>query len=86
MADISIRKKNEVHLIVDSDPSIAQELNDYFSFEVPGAKFHPLFKSRMWDGRVRLFSMFTKELYIGLKDYIHHFANNDHYLHFCNEI
>jgi len=79
MADISIRKKNEVHLIVDSDPSIAQELNDYFSFEVPGAKFHPLFKSRMWDGRVRLFSMFTKELYIGLKDYIHHFAKEREY-------
>ena len=34
MADINIRKKNEVHLIVDSDPSIAQELNDYFSFDV----------------------------------------------------
>ena len=79
MADISIRKKNEVHLLVDSDPSIAQELNDYFSFEVPGAKFHPLYKSRMWDGKVRLFSMFTKELYVGLTGYLKHFANEREY-------
>lgn len=79
MADISIRKKNEVHLIVDSDPSIAQELNDHFSFDVPGAKFHPLYKSRMWDGKVRLFSMFTKELYVGLKEYLEHFAKEREY-------
>ena len=80
MADISIKKKNEVHLIVDSDPSIAQELNDHFSFEVPGAKFHPLYKSRMWDGRVRLFSMFTKELYVGLLDYLNKFAEEREYV------
>jgi len=80
MSDISIRKKNEVHLIVDSDPSVAQELNDHFSFEVPGAKFHPLYKSRMWDGKVRLFSMFTKELYIGLKEYLEHFAKEREYV------
>ena len=79
MNTISIRKKNEVYLVVDTDPSISQELNDYFSFEVPGAKFHPLFKSRMWDGKVRLFSMFTKELYVGLKDYIELFAKEREY-------
>ena len=79
MAEISIRKKNEVHLIVDSDASIAQELNDYFSFDVPGAKFHPLYKSRMWDGKVHLFSMFTKELYVGLKDYVKNFAEEREY-------
>jgi len=79
MADISIRKKNEVHLLVDSDPSIAQELNDHFSFDVPGAKFHPLYRSRMWDGKVRLFSMFTKELYIGLLDYLKKFAEEREY-------
>ena len=80
MSDISIRKKNEVHLIVDSDPSIAQELNDHFSFEVPGAKFHPLYKSRTWDGKVRLYSMFTKELYVGLLDYLKKFAEEREYV------
>ena len=74
MADLYVSKLNEVHLRVDCEPSLAQELNDHFSFEVPGAKFHPLYKSRMWDGKVRLFSMFTKELYVGLLSYLEHFA------------
>ena len=76
---IRIKKKNEVYLEIDSEPSIAQELNDHFSFEVPGAKFHPLYKSRMWDGRVKLFSMFTKELYVGLKEYVEKFAKDREY-------
>ena len=79
MPDISIRKKDEVYLLVNAEPSIAQELNDHFAFEVPGAKFHPLYKSRMWDGKVHLFSMFTKELYIGLIDYLRHFAEERDY-------
>ena len=74
MADISIVKKDEVHIRVKCEPSIAQELNDHFSFDVPGAKFHPLYKSRMWDGKVRLYSMFTQELYVGLKGYVENFA------------
>jgi superfamily II DNA or RNA helicase len=80
MADLYVSKLNEVHLRVDCEPSLAQELNDHFSFEVPGAKFHPLYKSRMWDGKVRLFSMFTKELYVGLLSYLEHFAKERDYV------
>lgn len=79
MSNLVITKKNEVYLKVDCDPSTAQELNDYFSFDVPGAKFHPLYRSRMWDGKVRLYSLFTKELYVGLKDYVEHFAKEREY-------
>ena len=50
MADIAIKKKNNVYLTVQSDPSIAQELVDHFSFDAPGAKFHPLFRNKLWDG------------------------------------
>ena len=77
--DIIVVKKDEVYIKVFCEPSIAQELSDYFSFDVPGAKFHPLYKSRMWDGKVRLFSMFTKEIYAGLKDYIEAFAKEREY-------
>jgi len=74
MSDITITKKSEVYLRIDTDPSISQELNDFFTFDVPNAKFHPLYKSRMWDGKIHLFSMFTKELYVGLKEYVEKFA------------
>ena len=79
MADIAIKKKNNVYLTVQSDPSIAQELVDHFSFDAPGAKFHPLFRNKIWDGKIRLFSMFTKELYVGLKTYLEHFAEVNQY-------
>lgn len=79
MSDIRIKKKNEVYLTVDCDPSIAQELNDHFSFEVPGARFDPRVRNKMWDGRIRLFSMFTKELYVGLLGYLEHFAETNSY-------
>jgi len=79
MADIAIKKKNNVYLTVQSDPSIAQELADHFSFDAPGAKFHPLFRNKLWDGKIKLFSMFTKELYVGLKTYLEHFAEVNNY-------
>ena len=53
---ITVSKKNEVYLKIDTDPSTEQELSDFFTFEVPGARFMPLYKNRMWDGKVRLFS------------------------------
>jgi len=79
MADITIIKKDEVYLRVQCEPSIFQELHNHFSFDVPGAKFHPLYRNKVWDGKMRLFSIFTKELYVGLKPYLEHFAEVNHY-------
>lgn len=79
MANIILSKKNEVHLKVQADPSIAQELSDHFTFEAPGAKFHPLVRNKVWDGKIRLFSMLTKELYVGLLGYLEHFCEVNGY-------
>ena len=78
-SDIRIRKKDEVYLIVDCDLSLRQELSEHFTFEVPGAKFNPLYRNRMWDGKIRLFSYMTGEVYVGLVDYIENFALNNGY-------
>ena len=79
MTDLTITKKNDVHLKVECDPSIAQELHSHFSFEVPGAKFHPMYRNRVWDGQVHLFSLFTNEVYVGLKPYVEYFAKENDY-------
>ena len=79
MSDIKITKKNEVYIKIDCDPSIAQELHSHFSFEVPGAKFHPMYRNRVWDGQVHLFSLFTNEVYVGLKPYVEYFAKENEY-------
>ena len=57
-------------LRVETEPSIARMLSDYFTFEVPGAKFMPAYRNRIWDGKIRLFSPSNGELYVGLLPYL----------------
>ena len=76
---IKVKKKDEVYIKVDTDLSTDQEICDFFTFEVPGAKFMPLYKNRMWDGKARLYSMYTKELYVGLLPYLKEFADTLEY-------
>ena len=72
-----ISKKNEVYLTVETDKGIARELSDFFTFEVPGAKFMPQYRNRMWDGKIRLYSLQTGEIYFGLLPYIEEFAKRN---------
>ena len=55
---------------VDAEPSTARALSDFFTFEVPGARFMPAYRNRIWDGKIRLYSPATGELYMGLLPYL----------------
>jgi len=79
MSDLIIVKKNEVHLTVDAQPHVQQELSDYFTFDVPGAKYMPQYRNRHWDGKIRLFSTATGELYVGLLDKVIAWARKANY-------
>jgi len=79
METLILEKKDEVYLTVDADPSIQRELSEFFTFYVPGYKFMPAFRNRMWDGKIRLFSQKTKEIYFGLYPYIKAFAEERGY-------
>jgi len=76
---IKVSKRNEVHLKIETEPGISQELNDFFTFDVPGAKFMPLYRNRMWDGKARLYNMYRQELYVGLLPYLKEFADTLEY-------
>ena len=65
-----IDKKDEVYLKIEADADIRRELGEYFTFEVPGYKFMPQYRSRVWDGKIRLFSYATGQIYAGLYPYI----------------
>ena len=66
-----ISKKNEVYIKLEEvEPSLAAELNDFFTFEVPGHKFMPSFRNKMWDGKIRLYNVMNGEIYMGLLPYI----------------
>jgi superfamily II DNA or RNA helicase len=67
---IIIDKKNEVYLKIEADDSIRRDLGEYFTFEVPGYRFTPQFRNRVWDGKIRLFSYATGQIYAGLYPYI----------------
>ena len=72
-----ISKINEVHLKVETEPSIARELADYFTFEVPGHRFMPAYKNKVWDGKIRLFSIATGRIYVGLLGYLKRFCDRN---------
>ena len=73
-----ISKKNEVYIkLQDVEPSVAAELNDFFTFEVPGFKYMPAYRNKMWDGKIRLYNIVTGEIYMGLLPYIEEYLQNN---------
>jgi len=89
MSDVTIYKKNEVYIKLECEPHILYELQEYFTFEVPGAKFMPQMRNKYWDGTIRLLSVHTGEIYTGLLDkvisklkihnYTYEFRDNKYY-------
>ena len=79
MANLVIKKKNEVYLQIDCDPHIKHELQDEFTFDVPGAKFMPQYRSKYWDGKIRLFNLQKSQIYVGLLDKIVQFCRRYDY-------
>lgn len=77
---ITVEKIDEVHLrVYADDPSIEQELSDFFTFEYPGARFTPQYRARLWDGKVRLYDIIRKTLPVGLIQYVIDFADRNDY-------
>ena len=71
--DVTLTKFNEVYLRIKCEPSVARELSEFFTFEVPNAKFMPSVRNRLWDGKIRLFSPGTGKIYLGLLPYVRRF-------------
>ncbi len=79
MFDLKLHKKNEAYIQFECDRNIAQELSDYFTFFVPGYQFTPAYKSRVWDGKIRLADLRTFTIYHGLVPYIEQFCKEREY-------
>lgn len=79
MDRIDILPKDEVNVKIECDRGLGQELSDYFTFEVPGAKFMPSYKNRMWDGKIRLFNTASHTLYKGLVARVKKFCQDREY-------
>lgn len=69
MSKLIIEKLNASFLRVYSDDfGIEQEVSEFFSYPVEGAKFMPMYKSGVWDGIHRMYNRQKKTLLFGLYD------------------
>lgn len=79
MDRVNVEKVNEVFVRVVAEPSLKMEMSEYFTFEVPGAKFMPAVRNKVWDGKVRLLNTMTGYIYAGLVPYIKKFCDQRGY-------
>jgi len=81
-----ISKIDDVYIRIRCDPGIAYELSERFTFTVPGAKFSPKFRNKVWDGKIRLYNVMSGQLYSGLISYVEEFAQyNDYEIEYADD-
>jgi len=79
MDTVIIRKHDSVYNRIIADPGIIMEIADHFTFEVPNAKFHPMVRNKVWDGRIRLLNPLNGLLYCGLAQHLTDFCQKRDY-------
>ena len=77
--NLIITKKDEVYVKITCEKHIARELSEFFTFFVPGYQFVPAYRNRVWDGKIRLFSLQNFTLYRGLLNYVEQFCEERDY-------
>jgi superfamily II DNA or RNA helicase len=75
--DLIVQKENEAYLKISCEKHVAKLLTEFFSFFVPGYQFTPLFKQRLWNGKIYLFDFRTQRLYYGLLKYLKTFCEKE---------
>lgn len=76
---VEIQSYNASYVKLVTERGIAYEILEYFSFFAPAYQFHPKFKARIWDGKIRLFNPKDNLLYVGLIDRLKEFCQDSEY-------
>lgn len=76
---ISLVKLDETYMMVIAERHILLEINELFCFEAPNSKFDPRVRNGYWDGKIRLFKLNEKKLYVGLLDTLIQYAIKNSY-------
>ena len=85
MFDIVVQKIDESKIKIETNSGILREISEKFTFDVPGAKFMPAYKNKIWDGKVRLVDSRNSTTYLGLHLAIEEFANERSYSYSADE-
>jgi superfamily II DNA or RNA helicase len=71
MEKLTVQTKDAAYMYVDcDDKGIIHELAEYFTFFVPGYKFMPQFRNKLWDGKLRLLNLRDQSIYSGLYKHV----------------
>lgn len=76
---IRVVQYDEVYNKIVCDPGVAMEIADFFTFDVPGAKFMPAYRNKVWDGKIRIFNPMVSLLYCGLSQHLEQFCKSRDY-------
>lgn len=79
MEKIIAKNIDETYIQIVCSEGVAYELRDAFTFDVPGARFTPQFRAKLWNGKINLFNIQKKQIYRGLVSYIKKFCENRDY-------
>lgn len=77
--DIRITKHNEAFVRISCEPAILEELAAFFTFYADDYKFSPMYKRKVWDGKIRLLNKKTMQLPHGLSFYVCKIARDKGY-------
>jgi superfamily II DNA or RNA helicase len=81
--DIIIHLQTYATVTIECNNTIAGELSQYFSAFAANYRFAPLFKNKMWGGKIYFFKLATNELPIGLVEKLYEFARLGKYTIHC---
>jgi superfamily II DNA or RNA helicase len=81
MFDIIVHQHNTTYIKLEFPDrySISDEVHQHFSFFAEGYKFHPKYKMKVWDGKIKLFDKGHMLLPYGLLSDLVSFASNKKY-------
>jgi len=76
---VVVEKVDNIYVQVTAEPAILQEMSEFFTFTVPNAQYSPAYKNKYWNGKISLFSLKTRQIYLGLVPYIKKFCKDSNY-------
>ncbi len=79
MNEVIITKINASYVKLDADEDILHDINSFFAVYAEGYMFNPRYKARVWDGKIRFFSITTHLLPAGLVSAVEKFCDKNNY-------
>jgi superfamily II DNA or RNA helicase len=79
-AVVNVSKKDETLIQFQCDDSgVLMEISEFFTFFAESYKFHPAYKNKQWDGRIRLANLRNNTLPFGLTAHLAEFCKSRGY-------